>query len=126
MNSKIANQLIKQEQQLLDKTDALDLLADLIDDEFIELGSSSIIYDKAGVLRWLASADQSERIGTSFKAQELSEDVILLTYISSIKDTPDSETKKAMRSSIWRLRNDHWRMIFHQGTPLKSRSEDAT
>ncbi|RUQ81514.1 nuclear transport factor 2 family protein [Legionella septentrionalis] len=126
MNSKIANQLIKQEQQLLDKTDPLDLLADLIDDEFMEIGSSSIIYDKAEVLRWLASDDQSERIGTSFKVQEFSEDVILLTYISSIKDTPDSEIKKAMRSSIWRFRNNHWRMIFHQGTPLKSRSEDAT
>lgn len=126
MNSKITDQLIRQEQQLLDKTDSLDLLADLIDDEFIEIGSSSIIYDKAEVLRWLASDDQSERIGTSFKSQKFSEDVILLTYISSIKDTPDSETKKAMRSSIWRLRNNHWRMIFHQGTPLKSRSEDAT
>lgn len=119
MNDKVANQLIKQEQQLLDKTDSLDLLADLIDDEFIEIGSSSVIYDKAEVLRWLASSDQSERIGTSFKVQELSKDVILLTYISSIKETPDSETKKAMRSSIWRLGNNRWRMVFHQGTPLK-------
>lgn len=118
MNSKIANQLIKKEQQLLAKTDSLDLLADLIDNEFIEIGSSSVIYDKAEVLRWLASDDQSERIGTSFKVRELSEDVILLTYISSIRDTPNSETKKAMRSSIWRLRNNRWRMIFHQGTPL--------
>ncbi|HAT7072042.1 TPA: DUF4440 domain-containing protein [Legionella pneumophila] len=126
MNSKIANQLIKQEQQLLDKADALDLLAELIDDEFIEIGSSSIIYDKAEVLRWLASDDQSERIGTSFKAQELSKDVILLTYISSIKDGPDFEIKKARRSSIWRLRNNQWQMVFHQGTPLKSRGEDAT
>lgn len=126
MNSKIADQLIKQEQQLLDKTDSLDLLADLIDDDFIEIGSSSTIYDKEEVLRWLANDDQSERIGTSFKVQELSEDVILLTYISSIKDTPDSDIKKAMRSSVWRFRNNHWRMIFHQGTLLKSRSEDAT
>jgi len=118
MNSKITDQLIKQEQQLIDKTDSLDLLADLIDDEFIEIGSSSTIYDKAEVLRWLASDDQSERVGTSFKAQELSEDVILLTYISSIKDTPGSDAKKAKRSSIWRLRNKRWYMVFHQGTPI--------
>jgi glyoxylase I family protein len=119
MNDKIANQLIKQEQQLLDKTDSLDVLADLIDDEFIEIGSSSTIYNKTEVMRWLASDDPSERLGTSFKIHKFSEDVILLTYISSIKDMPGSEAKKAMRSSIWRLSNNRWQIVFHQGTPLK-------
>lgn len=119
MKSTIASQLIKQEQQLLDRTDSLDILVDLIDDEFTEIGSSSTVYDKAEVVRWLTSDDQSIRIGTAFKVSKLSEDVFLLTYVSSIKDTPGSEIKKAMRSSIWRLRNARWRMVFHQGTPLK-------
>jgi len=45
--------------------------------------------------------------------------MILLTYISSIKDTPLAESKQAMRSSIWRLTDGQWRMVFHQGTPMK-------
>jgi len=119
MQSTIINQLIKQETQLLDKADAPEILADLIDDEFIEIGSSAVIYNKAEVLRWLASDEHSERIGTSFKAHSLAENMILLTYISSIKDTPLAESKQAMRSSIWRLTDGQWRMVFHQGTPMK-------
>ena len=115
----VVNQIIKQEIQLLDKIDALDVLAELIDNEFIEIGSSAAAYDKAEVMRWLASDDQSERVGTSFKAYPVAENVILLTYISTIKDTPLAERKQAMRSSIWRLTGDQWRMVFHQGTPLK-------
>ena len=113
------NQIIKQEMQLLNKTDSLDVLADLIDNEFMEVGSSAAVYDKAEVMRWLASDDQSERIGTSFKTHLIAENVILLTYISTIKDTPVAESKRAMRSSIWRLTDGQWRMVFHQGTPLK-------
>ena len=119
MQDTIINQIIKQETQLLDKVDSPDELAELIDNEFIEIGSSAVIYDKAEVIRWLESDDQSERIGTSFKAHILAENIILLTYISSIKDIPLAESKQAMRSSIWRLTDGKWRMVFHQGTPVK-------
>lgn len=118
MDDKFANQLIKQEKQLLDKTDSLEVLTDLIDDEFIEIGSSATVYDKPKIIQWLLSDNKSERSGTSFKVQKLSEGVFLLTYISLIREKPGSEIKKAMRSSIWRLRNDRWSMVFHQGTPL--------
>ncbi len=84
----VVNQIIKQEIQLLDKIEPLDVLAELIDNEFIEIGSSAVIYDKTEIIRWLASNDPSERIGTSFKAHPLAENIILLTYMSSIKDTP--------------------------------------
>ncbi|KTC65698.1 Uncharacterized protein conserved in bacteria (plasmid) [Legionella adelaidensis] len=101
MKNTIASQLIKQEQQLLDRTDSLDILVDLIDDEFIEIGSSSTVYDKAEVVRWLASEDKSVHIGTSFKVNQLSEDIFLLTYVSSIKDTPGPEIKKTNLKSIF-------------------------
>ena len=119
MQDTIMNQIIKQEMQLLDRVDSPNILAELIDDEFIEIGSSSAVYDKTEVIRWLASDDQSERIGSGFKAHRLAENIILLTSISTIKETPVAESKQAMRSSIWRLSNGQWRLIFHQGTPLK-------
>ena len=119
MQEAIIDHIIKQEVQLLDKVDSPEVLAALIDNEFIEIGSSAVVYDKAEVMRWLASDDKSERIGTAFKAHALAENIILLTYISVIKDTPVAESKQAMRSSIWRLTDGQWRMVFHQGTPLK-------
>jgi hypothetical protein len=47
MQDTIINQIIKQETQLLDKVDSLDVLADLIDNEFMEIGSSAVVFDKA-------------------------------------------------------------------------------
>jgi len=116
-SSPLLNLIIKQENQLLARTDPVEVLCKLIDDEFIEIGSSSQIHDKAEVIRWLSSADQSERNGIQFKAKQLSDDVILLTYISCIKENHSSETKQALRSSIWRRTQDGWQMVFHQGTP---------
>lgn len=118
MQNEIINHLIKQEKQLLDRADPLDVLVDLIDDEFIEVGSSAALYDKTEVVRWLSSENQSERIGSSFKAHPLAEQMILLTYISEIKEAASSDIKQAIRSSIWRLKNGKWRMVFHQGTPV--------
>lgn len=118
MEDSVISKLIKQEKQLLDRVDSLEILIDLIDDEFVEVGSSAAIYDKAEVIRWLSSESRSESEGTSFKAHPLSKEMILLTYTSSIKDKSTSVTKQAIRSSIWRLTEDRWRMIFHQGTPL--------
>lgn len=119
MNTALVNQLIKQEVQLLDKVEPLNVLAALIDDEFIEIGSSAMVFDKKEVLRWLASTSQSERVGQDFKAQALAENLILLNYISYIKDSPATAMKQARRSSIWRLSAGQWRMVFHQGTPMK-------
>lgn len=119
MKDTTMNQIIKQEVQLLDKVDSLDVLGELIDDEFIEVGSSAEVYDKVEVMRWLASEDTSERVGTAFKAYPFADNIILLTYMSTIKNTPVAENKQAMRSSIWRLTDGRWRMVFHQGTPLK-------
>ena len=117
ISSPLLNLIIKQEKQLLSRTEPIEVLCELIDNEFMEIGSSSQIHDQEEVLRWLSSADQSERTGIQFKAKQLSDTVILLTYISCIKENHSSETKRALRSSIWRRTQDQWRMVFHQGTP---------
>ncbi|WP_094092254.1 nuclear transport factor 2 family protein [Legionella clemsonensis] len=119
MDIKIINQIIKQEIQLLNRTDSPDILAELIDDEFVEIGSSTVVNDKTEVVRWLASDDKSEYVGDAFKAYPLAENILILTYISTTKGPSITEKRQTMRSSIWRLTNGHWRMVFHQGTPLK-------
>lgn len=111
------NLIISQEKQLLERTDPVEILCELIDDEFMEVGSSSTIYDKAEVVRWLSSEDKTTRTGMQFKAKQLCDDIILLTYISCIKEHHCSENKQALRSSIWRQTQGQWRMVFHQGTP---------
>ena len=60
VSSPLVNLIIKQEKQLLARTDPIEVLCELIDDEFMEIGSSSQIHDKDEVVRWLSSADQSD------------------------------------------------------------------
>ncbi len=58
MHDTLINQIIKQETQLLDRVDPPDILADLIDNEFIEIGSSAVFNNKAEVMRWLANENR--------------------------------------------------------------------
>lgn len=122
MQDNLVEEIIKQEIQLLERIDPPHLLAELIDNDFIEIGSSATVYNKAEVIRWLYSEEgtQNPGEGVSFKAYPLAHNLILLTYISALKDKPINECKQAMRSSIWRLTEGQWRMVFHQGTPIKS------
>lgn len=119
MLNAVIDLIIQQEKQLLDKSAPVNLLVDLIDDEFFEIGSRSMIHDKAEVKRWLTSGEASLYQGSSFKAHPLSEDIILITYLSFTKDPSTGKTKQAMRSSLWRFREEKWRIVFHQGTSLK-------
>lgn len=115
----LVSQIINHEKQLLSKNDAVDILINLIDDEFIEYGSNGKIHDKNEAARWLSQEDYSEAKGMEFEAKLLSEDVMLLTYISTMKRDHLSESKRARRISIWRRRNEVWRMVFHQGISLE-------
>lgn len=77
--------IIKQEKQLIAKKESVEQLSPLIDDEFIEIAQTGKAFDKREVIRWLEQESHSERTGLQFKARLISDQVILLTYISSSK-----------------------------------------
>jgi hypothetical protein len=91
---------------------------DLLADDFIEFGSSGRIFDK----RQIIDALQQEALGTvhrttiaDFTVRRLAATVLLLTY----RATSPDHTGSRLRSSIWKLINGRWQMIFHQGTPSR-------
>ena len=110
--------IIKQEKQLFLRKESVSVLSALIDDEFVEIGSSAKLYDKAEVIRWLKSEEKREIHGINFKTTFLSDEIVLLTYISVTTAVEFEQPKQAFRSSIWRHSAGNWRMIFHQGTPI--------
>lgn len=92
-------------------------LDELLDDDFLEFGSSGRVYDKAAAKASTAVGGTSLRItAEGFSAKLLSEDVALLTY-RSFRPGPTGESSHALRSSIWKRTYGRWRMLFHQGTP---------
>jgi hypothetical protein len=85
-------------------------VAALLADEFTEFGSSGKVYDKPAIIELLRNEKMAsgEKITVeNFVVRELSPDVALDTYLAS---------KRTLRSSIWRLSDSRWQMIFHQGT----------
>ncbi len=87
----------------------------LLADNFIEFGSSGRICDKAATLTMLTEEVPSSLILSDLCCDLLAHNVALVTYRAHrILETGDRIS--SLRSSIWTLEQDSWRMRFHQGT----------
>lgn len=87
-------------------------VAALLADDFREFGSSGRVYDKSAIIELLrteAIASDPKMTVENFVVRELSPNAALVTYLAS---------KSTLRSSIWRLSDSRWEMIFHQGTKI--------
>jgi hypothetical protein len=92
----------------------------LLADEFVEFGSSGLAYDKAQIIEALQqeTANAAIRITlTEFAARRLAPEVFLVTYRTVRQGGPDTAPAARLRSSIWKVIDGRWQMVFHQGTP---------
>ena len=100
---------------------APDRVGDLLSDDFVEFGSSGNVYNKQQVIEALdeeGPADPTIRLSlVDFIAQGLAPGVILVTYRTIQEGSPGSRRESRLRSSIWKLTEGRWQMVFHQGTP---------
>ncbi|MBY5363661.1 DUF4440 domain-containing protein [Rhizobium leguminosarum] len=95
-------------------------VSDLLADEFIEFGSSGRVYNKTITIRALAEEAISESTPppqvSDFSVRRLSDDVVLVTYKSIRASTEPGGNRQTLRSSIYKLFDGRWQMIFRQGT----------
>ncbi len=95
-------------------------VSELLADDFVEFGSSGMSYDKNTTLKSLLKEENDFEIEVrDFKAEHLSADVVLVSYISSKFDPTTNQKFDALRSSTWKLNNGKWQMCFHQGTRIE-------
>ena len=101
-----------------------DKITELLADEFIEFGRSGTVYDKASIIRTLgAEAIQSAATVAEirdFSARALSAELVLLTYRAVERSYSGGTEIHSLRSSLWKLIDRRWQMVFHQGTPVSS------
>jgi len=112
--------ILKLEKDLLkpETRKSAEKISTLLSDDFIEFSSSGNIYNynKDDVFDNDSNSSEIKWEVKEFKIKELSNDCILATY-KLIKHSELRENMKySLRSSIWRLLNGTWKMIFHQGT----------
>ncbi len=86
-------------------------LADLLDDGFVEHGTSGRVFTRAEVLALLRTAPDRRFAVEEFRVRELAPGCALATFRTLADGVP------SLRSSIWCLREGRWKILFHQGTP---------
>ncbi|MEW6050434.1 MAG: DUF4440 domain-containing protein [Candidatus Zixiibacteriota bacterium] len=89
----------------------------LLADDFIEFGASGTICDKRRIIEELAQEPPVDISITDFAVCQLAPDIVLATYHAVVISVKDGQPKHSLRSSIWKLADGSWRMLFHQGTP---------
>jgi len=118
MADDIAEHLIALELRLQDSSIRKDptAMGELLSEEFREFGASGIVWDRATLLETLSAELPEPITSENFKYQHLSPHLALLTYVAS------NPARKTLRSSLWRLEGDRWRVLFHQGTVILPQS----
>ncbi|MDD3364146.1 MAG: DUF4440 domain-containing protein [Syntrophomonas sp.] len=92
----------------------------IIADAFIELGSSGCTYNKQQIIDVLPTLPIVKMTIMDFEAKLLSTGVVLTIYRVAKHSQHNEPIDYSLRSSIWILQEDEWRIVFHQGTPSKT------
>jgi hypothetical protein len=92
-------------------------VAELLADEFVEFGSSGRILNKRQILDSLKQDDgRCLRSLCDFETTFLAPGIVLVKYrVLRIVRTSERPVE-SLRSSIWKLIDGRWQMVFHQGT----------
>ncbi|MBW8374085.1 nuclear transport factor 2 family protein [Stenotrophomonas sp.] len=92
-------------------------LAALLDDDFSEIGSSGVCFDRAAALAEIPrERAQVEIVSSDYNC------VLLVPTLAQVRYRSwyviDGERQReVLRSSLWRRHGEAWRVVFHQGTP---------
>jgi hypothetical protein len=106
------------EERLLqpDMRKAAEEVAELLTEDFIEFGSSGRIFHREELIESLQSEPTMQRSLTNFTTSVLAPGVVLATYRVIRHDPAEAQPAYSLRSSIWKLIDGRWRILFHQGT----------
>ena len=99
-----------------------DEVAALLADEFFEFGASGTVWTRQHVIERLPQEKPQpacELDSREFSVHWLAEGVALVTYRGTRRIPSEAKEFHFLRSSIWKLINGQWRMVFHQGTPTR-------
>lgn len=92
-------------------------LTEILADEFVEFGSSGNIYYKKQIIEALQKEVTPKMSLSNFSSLKLGKNYFLVKY-KAVKNE-NGKKNYSLRSSIWKLNNGKWQMIFHQGTLIK-------
>jgi hypothetical protein len=121
MIMELCDLLIKNERALLtyEVRRSPERLRALISDDFREIGASGVYFGLAEVLENLPqNAPNWSAVAQNFECHQLSDTIVQVVFQCVITHDAGSDPVYSLRSSIWRLEEGQWKMVFHQGTKV--------
>jgi len=97
---------------------SLTRLNELLADDFIEYGSSGLIYSKSIILERLPQETSPIYNIYDFDIISLSENIIQSRFKTDRINLDGTKTT-SIRTSLWKNSDNKWQIFFHQGTPIK-------
>jgi hypothetical protein len=94
-----------------------DAVGNLLAEDFREFGASGRVWSREAILVELAAEESVGLEASEFQVAMLCPAVALVTY-RSVRSVRGEPQRQALRSSLWRLEGEQWRMFFHQGTAI--------
>ncbi len=88
---------------------------ELIAEDFVEFGSSGIIYDRQQTINSYSGSASKKIDIRDYTEKQLGGDAILVNYLAVISNEKGEEIK-SLRTSVWKKMEGSWKIIFHQGT----------
>lgn len=111
-SNKFCSEIEFLEKELMQSSTRKDIqrLGAILDDDFIEIGASGLVYDRNNILDSLPKESPREYESFGFEQRPIANNAILITYAVKI------DNEFSFRSSIWSKRSGVWKILFHQGT----------
>lgn len=100
-------------------------LSELLADDFVEYGRSGRALTRQQVIEGLRLESSVQLTMSDFEVKTLAHGVILATYCAT-RHEPNGIQSVSLRSSIWKLIDGRWQIIFHQGTPTSTKLLSST
>ena len=118
MGKSLSDTIYELENKLLspETRNSPDKISKLLSEDFFEhCSSGNIYYFKEGDSFPYKTNEPQWQI-ENFKIKNLSDDLVLATYRCNKNNNSDNQF--SVRCSIWKLNDNHWKIIFHQGTNI--------
>lgn len=94
-------------------------LSQLLSEDFMEIASSGVIFNKEDILKNLPKQNNIEWKVSNLKVKEISQNIFLINYKIKKTDIKNNIVTNSIRTSLWKDFNGNWKMVFHQGTLIK-------
>ena len=95
-------------------------VADLLAEDYLEIGESGRRYAKSDVLEALKTEAGTDFTIDNFTAIPFGPDTVLATYLVRKFIRKSRRESSSRRSSLWRRSDGCWKMVFHQGTAQRT------